>query len=165
MARQYNNHGRDQINIEHIHIDSLTTEQELFHKGFQLLNQKVYTQASELLSKAIKTSPTTTEAHYYLAIALLNGTRPEKADGWTIKKIEELLNAAAYRNPNSLKYYMLWAIIKYGYYTMNGFIEKPPQSVQLFQKGKNIQLEDANEILWHFKDPKNQYWAYLNNKI
>lgn len=165
MARKNINYGRDQFNIENLNFTSSTTGQELLNKGLKLLSQRNYQQAINVLNEAIKTEPSISDAYYYLAIALLCGKRPKKVDGWTIQNIEEKLNAAIAENAKSSKYYMLWAIIKYGYYVMNCLIEKSPTSEQLFSNGQFIKPKYAKEILYHLEDYSNPYWKYLYNNF
>ncbi|MDJ0898070.1 MAG: tetratricopeptide repeat protein [Xenococcus sp. MO_188.B8] len=165
MTRQYNNYGHDQFNIENLQVTPSTNGQELFKKGLKLLNQRNYQQAIDVLNEATEADPSISDAHYYLAIALLRGKKPNKIDGWTIRDIEEKLNAAISEDANSSKCYMLWAIIKHGYYTMNCLIEKSPTSEQLFSYGKSIQPKYAKEIIYHLNDPSNKYWQYLYNKF
>jgi len=165
MTRQYDNHGRDQINIETIHLVPQITGQELLNRGIQLLNKRAYREAIYVLSEATKTEPSLSDAYYYLAIALLSGKKPKKTDGWTITSIEEKLNSAVYGDATSSKSYVLWAIVKYGYYAMNGFIENSPTSAQLFSQGESIQAEHAREILYYLNDSQNPYWMYLHNKF
>ncbi len=168
MTRRYDSHGRDQINIENIHFGPQIPEitgQELLNRGIQLLNKRAYREAIDVLSEATKTDRSLSDAYYYLAIALLSGKKPKKTDGWTITSIEEKLNSAVYGDTHSSKSYLLWAIVKHGYYAMNGFIEKPPTSAQLFSQGESIQAEHAREILYYLNDPQNPYWMYLYNKF
>lgn len=165
MTQQYNSYGRDQINIENIHLASSISGEELLNRGLQFLNQRAYPQAINVLSDATKLSPSISDAHYYLAIALLNGKKPKKLDGLTIQRIEENLNIAVNINADSSKCYILWAIVKNGYYTMNGFIEQPPTSAQLFRRGDLIQTEQAREIFFHLNDSTNEYWMKLYNKF
>ena len=163
MNRNYQSYGRDQINIENLHLSK--TGQELLNTGLQLLSQKNYKQAIEVLTDAIKTDPSLSGVQYYLAIALLEGKKPRKVDGWTIEKIEKYLSLAINRDTNPAKCYALWAIVKYGHYTMNSFIEYPPTSDELFRRGESIQAKDAREIFDHFSDPSNPYWLKLHNKF
>lgn len=165
MTRRYDSYGRDQFNIENLHLTPSATGQELLNKGLQLLNQRNYRQAISVVNDAIKIDPSLSNTHYYLAIALLGGKRPRKVDEWTIRDIEEALNVAIHRDANSSRCYMLWAIIKHGFYDMNGFIENPPTSTQLFSLGESIQAEDAREILFHLDDNSNPYWRRLCNKF
>lgn len=139
--------------------------EELLSKGVQLLNQRAYLEAGSLLKDAIKTEPSLSDAYYYLAIALLSGRKPRKIDVWTIKDIEEKLNAAIHGDAKSSKYYALLAIVKHGHYAMNHLIEKSPTSAQLFSLGESIQAEQAREILYHLDDPSNPYWVSLYNKF
>ena len=103
--------------------------------------------------------------YYYLAIALLSGKKPRKIDEWTIRDIEEQLGAAVHKDTKISRCYVLWAIVKHGFYTMNGFIEKLPTSDQLFSLGESIQEKDAREILYHLDDPSNSYWLRLYSKF
>ena len=130
-----------------------------------MLSQRSYNQAANVLQSAVKTDPLLSEARYYLAIALLSGKKPRKIDEWTIRDIEENLDAATRRSSNNPKYYALWAIVKYGFYTMNGFIENAPTSIQLFSLGERIQSECAQEILYHLNDYSNPYWLNLYHKF
>ncbi|NJL51836.1 MAG: hypothetical protein HC930_05685 [Hydrococcus sp. SU_1_0] len=54
MTRKNINYGRDQFNIENLHFTSSATGQELFNNGLQLLNQRNYRQAVDVLNEAIK---------------------------------------------------------------------------------------------------------------
>jgi hypothetical protein len=137
----------------------------LFNKGLQLLSRKAYQDVISLMSDVIKTDPSMSDAHYYLAIALLRGRKPSKIDQWTIQSIEDNLKAAICGNNTCSKYYILWAIVKYGHYTMNSFSEKTPNSEQLFNQGGNIRPEQAREILFHLNDPKNKYWTKLHERF
>ncbi|NMG18625.1 hypothetical protein [Brasilonema bromeliae] len=80
------------------------TAEELLHKGIQLLNQRAYRQAIDVLSDATKTNPSISDTHYYLAIALLSGEKPRKIDVWTIQSIESELNTAV----GSAKKFISW---------------------------------------------------------
>lgn len=165
MTRQHNNYGRDQFNIENLHFTPSTTGRELLNRGLQLLSQRNYQQATTVLNNAIKTDPSLSDTHYYLAIALLSGKKPRKVDEWTIRDIEEKLNAAIHGDSKLSRCYVLWAIVKHGFYNMNGFIENSPTSAQLFSLGESIQAKDAREILYHLNDPSNTYWLSLYNKF
>lgn len=165
MNREYNSYGRDLISIENLHFTPSVSGQELLKQGLQLLSQKNYKAAIQLLSRVIISDPSLTETYYYLAIALLSGKKPKKVDEWTIKEIEENLNLAIHKDSNPARCYAFWAIIKHGFYAMNGFIENPLTSSQLFSYGESIQAKDAKEILFHLDDPSNQYWLWLYNKF
>jgi tetratricopeptide (TPR) repeat protein len=165
MTRQYDNYGRDQINIENLHYTQSITGQELLDRGIQLLSQRNYQQAIGVLRDAIKTDPLLADTHYYLAIALLSGKKPRKVDEWTIRDIEEQLGVAVHKDIKPLRCYVLWAIVKHGFYTMNGFIESSPTSTQLFSLGESIQPKDAREILHHLNDPSNPCWLKLYDKF
>lgn len=172
---EQNNYGGKNNQITANHIGRVgddiyqyrsVTGQELLTRGIELLNKRCYQEAIDVLSEATKTDPLLSDAYYYLAIALLGGGKPMKIDGWTIKSIEEKLNSAVYGVANPSKVYVLWAIVKHGYYFMNGFLEKSPTSAQLFSQGESsIQAEHAKEILYHLHDPKNPYWIQLHNKF
>jgi|GEM_PF-471414 len=148
-----------------VHQSVSPSGEELLSRGVQLLNQRAYSEAESVLKDAIKADPSILDAYYYLAIALLSGEKPRKIDGLKIKEIEEKLNSATLKNPNSSECYTLWAIIKHGYYVMNGLIEKPPTSAQLFNQSESIQAKHAWEILNHLNDPENIYWKSLRNKF
>jgi hypothetical protein len=165
MNRQYDNHGKDQINIENIYLNKTISGQEFLTRGLQLLSQKNYQQAINKLSDAIISDPSLSDAYYYLAMASLKGNKPRRLDVWTIRDIEENLNTAIAGNSKNSRYYTLWAIIKYGYYTMNSLLEKSPSSDNLFKKGETIQAEHAREILYYVNDPSNLYWIKLYNQF
>ena len=149
--------------------DSQPSGEEYLSNGIQLLEQQAYSQAVDVLQNAIQRDRSQSDAFYYLAIALLGGKKPRKLDKWTIQDIEINLNSAisevASGNSKSAKYYTLFAIVKYGYYSMNGFIETPPTSDLLFSKGESIRSEFAKEILYHLNDPENPYWVRLQSKV
>ena len=165
MPRQYINDGRDQVNIENLYLTPSATGKELLDRGLELLNQRNYQQATIVLNDAIKTDPSLSDAHYYLAIALLGGKKPRKVDEWTIRDIEEKLNTAIRKDSKPSRCYVLWAIVKHGFYAMNEFLENPPTSAQLFSLGELIQAKDAEKILDHLNDPSNTYWLNLYNRF
>ncbi len=165
MTRQYNSYGRDLISIENLHFAPSITGQDLLNRGIQLLSQRNYPQAVSVLSDAIKIDPLLSDTPYYLAIALLSGKKPRKVDEWTIRDIEEQLRVAVDKDANPSRCYVLWAIVKHGFYTMNGFIENPPTSAELFSLGESIQAKDVEEILYHLNDPSNPCWLRLYNKF
>jgi tetratricopeptide (TPR) repeat protein len=140
-------------------------EKSLFSKGIQLLNKKAYQEAASLMNNVIKADPSISDAYYYLAIALLKGRKPSKVDQWTIESIEDNLKVAIRGNNTCCKYYVLWAIVKYGHFVMNCFSENSPNSEQLFNQGIAIQTEQAREIIFHINDPENVYWMRLNEKF
>jgi tetratricopeptide (TPR) repeat protein len=165
MTRQYENYGQDQFNIENLHLAPSITGQELLNIGIQLLSQRDYQQAAYVLSNAIRIDPLLSDTHYYLAISLLRGKRPRKVDEWTIRDVQEHLGVAIHKDTKPSRCYMLWAIIKHGFYTMNGFRENPPTSAQLLDLGESIQAKDAREILYHMNDPSNLCWLKLYDKF
>ena len=150
---------------DNIYQSSLPSGAELLKKGCDLLKRRAYVEAAKILQDAIMTDPLLSDAFYYLAIALLGGRKPREVDNWTIQDIEEKLNSAILGDTKTPKYYVLLAIIKYGYYSMNGFIDRHPTSAQLFDQGEPIDAEFAKEILYHLNDPKNPYWVQLQSKF
>jgi hypothetical protein len=138
---------------------------DLLDKGIQLLNQRDYSRAADVLECAIKSDPLLSDAHYYLAIALLNGKKPKKLDQWTVEEIEKNLSIAVRQDSNLTRGYALWAIVKHGYYTMNGFVEKPPTSTQLFYNVQFLSSQHIQELIYHFEDAENPYWAQLKNNL
>jgi hypothetical protein len=173
---EQNNYGGKNYQIKAERIDHvgdliyqsvLPTGEDLLTTGLQLLSIRDYRNASDILSNAIKTDPSLSDAYYYLAIALLGGKKPRKIDRWTIQDIEEKLNAAISINSNIPKYYALLAIVKHGYYVTHKWKEEPPTSMQLFKKSDSIQTKQAKEILFHLKDEdlSNPYWMDLYSKF
>jgi hypothetical protein len=138
---------------------------EYLRNGVELLNRKSYVEASAALRKSIQADSNLSDAFYYLAIALLEGKRPRKLDKWRVEEIESNLQSALFAGSNTKKCYTLWAIVKYGYYSMNGFIEKEETSEQLFNQGQPLCGEAAKEIMYHVSDPSNPYWVQLKSTI
>lgn len=162
------NHGDKNTQIIAGYIGAINfspNEKELLDKGIQLLNRRAYKQAVEVLNNAIEKKSFVCHAHYYLALALLAGRKPRKTDKWTVEEVENNLSIVVASNSDLAHAYVLWAIVKHGYYAMNGLIEKVPTSAELFNQGASIQTEHAKEILYHIEDPTNPYWVYLYNRF
>ena len=165
MSQQYNNFGRDQFNIDNVNVNAPASGKELYNKGLQLLRRKDYQNAYSLLKKVITADPSIVESYFYKSLALLKGKRPKKLDEWTVRKIEDGLSASIQLNAKKPASCALLAIVKYGYYDMNGFAETDPPSSELYKDCLSIENEDVREILSHITDPKNKYWVLLNSKM
>jgi hypothetical protein len=142
--------------------ENLSTDKILLNNGIKLAKDKLYKEATDILSQYVAIDPFSIEARFYLAISLLGGKRPKKLDGLYVKKIENIL-LPCIKNQTEGHTRVLLAILKFGYYYQNGFIETTPDSEQLLTPPLKISKEKAGEILFHLHDPENDVWSLIYN--
>lgn len=145
--------------------DSKPAGKVFFEEGLKLFRFQNYRQAANKFRQAIETDSSLLDSYYYLSISLLSGRVPRKVDRSTIIEIEDYLKLITSIDTSSPKYYTFWAVVKYGYYSMNSLRERPPYSNHLFNKGRSISFEDAQEIIRHVEDFSNKYWQLIKEKI
>jgi hypothetical protein len=163
-----------------------------FQQGIQLLKVKDYTGAIETLRNALNATRTASEDSdenkksesrlvrlerskyaYYLALALLKGRDPRKASRETIRKVEEQLRASVSVKEADRKHlarcFLLWAIVKHGYYEMNCLADEAPLPKDtstgiplFFNEFPLVEKQDAQEIINHIYAPSNFFWEKLN---
>jgi TIR domain len=139
----------------------LSTDKILLNNGLKFLKQKQYENAEAILAQYDSIAYNDIDAKFYLAISIGRGKKPRKLDGLIVRRIESLLNPyigqSGYGHIN-----VLLAFIRFGYYTMNGYIEPQPDTSKLLQNVRS-DIEKLNEILFHFDDPDNEVWRLINS--
>jgi len=149
--------------IPHTSIDvtvdknSDVSDETMFQNAHSALNAKHYASATQLFGKFIARNPENEEGYYYLALSLLRGIRPRHLSRGTISQVEQNLQFAI--RIDSLPHaFLLWAIVKEDFYTLNHKQQRPPTSDELIKYTEDIKLEKLTELLMHVKAPGNQYW-------
>jgi hypothetical protein len=138
---------------------ALSMDKVLLRKGILAANQKHYTEARHILLRYIEIAPEDMEGRYYLSFCLLDGKRPEKTDGTVIRAIEKHLSFFTHQ-PAGGHVRCLLAMVKFGYYCMNGFRENSPTSEELMNNA-SLSLDKACEIIYHVHDPGNAVWRSI----
>ena len=159
----YDQRGQKVNNQVNINIES--SEKNFFQQGINALKNKNYSFAVSCFEKSFNENDKITESekHYYLALALLGGSRPRLHTLSSIQTIEEHLQLAIKINPKCSKECMLWAIVKYDYYILNRIAEKPPSALDLAKQSYLITRDDIAELLFHIQASDNEIWEWLNS--
>lgn len=141
----------------------ISSDKFQYNRGITLLANKEYYEAEKVLSETVSIDPGNFDAKFYLALSMMKGKKPQKLDGLLVKAVEKLLMPAIKQHKGAK---ILLAIIKYGYYSLNGFNQTPPDSQQLLDDSLKIDNKLAESILLHLEDVKNPVWQlfyYHNN--
>lgn len=117
--------------------------EKLLKNGVQLVKVGAHEQAIGILTEVIKASPLVSDAYYYLALALLKGKRPKVSTLAQIQNVEKHLQTACQLNDNLAHYYYLWALVKYDFYVVNGFMVRPPKIEELILAGRQSSHESS----------------------
>jgi|tagenome__1003787_1003787.scaffolds.fasta_scaffold20854760_3 hypothetical protein len=83
--------GPSIVNVEYNNLP----QRDHLESGITLLRQANYAEARRELGRAIEESPCDEKGHYYLAIALLDGSRPNRRPYSVLARIRHHLRAAA----------------------------------------------------------------------
>lgn len=137
---------------------SFSTDKFLFNQGLRLLENKSYKEAEKVLTQFVRIDTNNFDAKFYLVLSMMQGKKPKKLDGLLVKAIEKILYPYIVQYQTSK---ILLAIIKYGYYTLNGFIETSPTSQKLLSSLSEIDKLQAQIILNHLEDFENPVWQLL----
>ncbi|HXF91025.1 MAG TPA: hypothetical protein VNJ29_03745 [Candidatus Nitrosotenuis sp.] len=158
-----NQYNADKIEIN---INSQTpTDSELLEKGKKLLAAKSYDQAIKVLEQSLEQNADFPETYYYLSIALLRGNRPKLLKLSRIKTIENYLSNAIRLEPQQGKGYVLWALVKYDFYILNGMLDRPPTYQDLLAQEWSLSRLQAQEILSVINANENQVWQWIKKQI
>lgn len=133
---------------------------EWMTRGKTALQSKLYTQAMDAFRQAASRSPALADAHYYLALATLQGNRPRLVSLSTIRVVESHLQNATRTNPLCHHAFLLWAIVKEDYYVMNRIHESPPTVAQLLKSAGSVEKSYLSEITTHMSAPSNRIWQW-----
>ena len=134
---------------------------ELKKRGCQLVAGRSYMQAINVFEEVLGIDSTVSEIHYYIALSLLNGKRPKLLGLQTIRKAEEHLKNAIRLDKRCGHAYILWAIIKYDFYVLNGMFDRSPTYDELLNMEWNLEANYKNELLTHVGAKGNKVWDWL----
>jgi hypothetical protein len=150
-------------NTNNTSLDNISTDQFLFSNGKDLLKKKIYNEAEKFLAQYVSIEPDNSSARFFLALSLMKGRKSKKIDSIEVKNIERvLLPCLNSEKSDHIKF--LLAIVKYGYYTLNGFRETSPCSEELVADITSLDTEMkemAGTILYHLSEPDNRRWSNL----
>ncbi len=137
--------------------------EKLLKNGIQLVRVGAYEQAISILTEVIKVTPLEADAYYYFALALLKGKRPKVSTLSQIQVIEQNLQTACELNSEWAHYFYLWALVKFDFYVVNGFMVRPPKIEQLLSIGRQSLHEPSLilEMLERTKGADNQIVIFI----
>ncbi|MEQ8384680.1 MAG: hypothetical protein RH949_20200 [Coleofasciculus sp. A1-SPW-01] len=101
----------------------------LLNRGIELLEANAYQEAIKALRSAIETGHASSDAYYYLAIALLKGKRPKLLNRSEVEEIDQLLNTATVMGDSDGTVLWFRALVRDDYFNGNGITNYPPPSV------------------------------------
>jgi len=129
--------------------------------GIKYLQQHSYKQAIKSLSTALEKAAGTADLHYYLALAMSGDQRPKLLALSTVRAIEKHLHTATEIDPTCGHAYLLWALVKYDYYVLNGMFDRSPRIPQLLACARMVERDRLREVLSHVRMPGNKIWEDL----
>ena len=137
------------------------TDKMLFSAGIKLLAQKKYREAANTLQQHAEIAPDDPQTRFYWALAVIAGRKTRELDGLLVKKLVEALHPFR-QDPNAAFINVLLAIIKQGYYRLNGF-KVPPPSIDELLQGVRLDGEKAAGLLTHLDEPENEVWRLVDS--
>lgn len=141
---------------------TLLSPTELTIQGKNYLKSGAYQEVINIFKQVLGQNPKCVNAHYYIALALLEGKRPRLLPFSIIQEIEKRLRMATMQGSSCSHCFVLWAIVKEDYYVINGLYVKPPSPSQLLQQVSSIEKFHLVEILTHIHAPGNRIWESLH---
>ena len=149
-----------------VNITVESTDKKFFQQGLRALKNKSYSFAVSCFEKSFSDEDQVQESekHYYLALAMLSGSRPRLYGLSSIRLIEDQLRLAVNCDPKLSKACVLWAIVKYDCYILNRISEKPPSALELVNQGYAITRNDIAELFFHIQASDNEIWIWMNSR-
>lgn len=139
--------------------EALKEEAEYYYSlGIKYLRQRSYEQAAKFLRASLERVTGDAGLHYYLALAMCGNRRPKLLSLSTVQAIEKHLRTATEIDPSCGHAYLLWAIVKYDYYVLNGMFDRPPKIPQLLARVRAMDRGRLREMLLHIHLPGNIIW-------
>ena len=131
----------------------------LFSAGIKLLHQKNYQEAASTLWQHAEIAPDDAQTRFYWALAVIGGRKTRTLDGLLVKKLVQALQPFL-QDQNATFINVLLAILKQGYYALNGF-KVPPPSVNELLQGVRLDREKAAGLLTHLDESENEIWRLV----
>lgn len=159
---------KDGIDASNIFLLEERKNDNLLQIGINFLEKKSYQQSINTLKDLIKNNPESSDAYYYLSLALLKGRRPKVLKRTEIEEIEQLLCATPTTNSDldgNIQYFL--ALIKEDYYFGNR-IKCPPPSIQdilTSASRKSININKLRILLLNIPMLDNRLYATLAKKL
>ena len=126
VNRQVNKFNEFNLNIQ---SPSEPDPTMLLNRGIELLEANAYQEAINAFRAAIETGHASSDAYYYLAIALLKGKRPKILNRSEVEEIDQLLNTATAMGDSDGTVLLFRALVRDDYFNGNGITNYPPPSV------------------------------------
>lgn len=146
----------------HVHqVPSQPTAHDLLQEGVNSMQARMYNAALECFQAALRKGLSTPDLHFYMALALLGGTRPKLLSLNTIRGIEDYLRVAIQNEPRCDHARVLWALVKQDYYVMNGMFDRSPTVSDLLGQCGPIAQQHLHEMITLISAPGNRVWELL----
>ncbi len=135
-----------------------TTAGEWLDRGMRFLQTRQYEQAVDAFVQTTQRDPDNADAFFYMALASLQGQRPKLVSLRTVHKVEGFLQTATGISSDCAHAFLLWAIVKYDAYVMNGMYDRPPTVNELVARAKSVSLPHLEAILKYVPAHGNPVW-------
>jgi hypothetical protein len=136
-----------------------STDKMLFSAGMKLLGQKKYPEAANTFRQYMEIAPDDAQSHFYWALAVISGRKTRQLDGLVVKRLLGSLEPFL-QDPDAGFIKVLLAILKQGYYALNGFKVPAPGVGELLQ-GVRLDNEKAAALLTHLDELENDVLNYI----
>jgi hypothetical protein len=151
----------DQFNVDSFHTGTHSPD-EFLSFGIRAVRERLYAEARSNLDRAIAMGVGRAEAHYYLALALLEGIKPSRCErdpDLLVRQVEEQLGRAVQIDGDCGHAYALWAAVKRDHY--RGMPEPEPSSEWLNSRVGDIDPAHLAEIAPFFDAPGDATWNFI----
>lgn len=136
-----------------------STDGLLFSAGMHLLRQKKYGEAAKTLRQHTEIAVDDAPSHFYWALAVIGGRKTRHLDGLVVKRL--LLALEPFQGDREAPFIrMLLAILKQGYFALNGF-KVPPPAVGELLRDVRLDGEKGAALLMHLDEPENDVWRQV----
>jgi hypothetical protein len=139
------------------------TSAELLAEGVNLLRCRQYVDACACFSKALQADPRNADAGFYLALATLQGQRPKLVSLAAVRKAESALQGVTQAHAGCGHALLLWAIVKYDAYVLNGMYERSPTIKELVGGVSTVGPAYLDAILAHMTATGNPLWERVRS--
>lgn len=148
-------------NVTHQYGPQAPTATELFEQGKAALARKDYRRARDCFSAALDTGQVSADMYYCHALALLDGKRPKLHNRSHIQIVERQLEQATAVDSNCGHAWLLWAIVRFDYYTLNRIYVRGLTVEQMLINVKSLETQFISELQAHIHAPDNRVMSLL----
>lgn len=110
--------------------------------GLCYLQLSMFPLAQKNLEKALELAPENSSVYYYYCLSVVAGRRIRSLSLEIVEEMVQYLNTAINMEPDNPLYLLLMMLIKYDFYSLNGFNEPEPTHEELLQRLEDVDIDD-----------------------